>query len=197
MFNSKKLSLSLAIIVISIIVNVAYLYNYKESLIDKSKQEIIAVLEKAKQQASIYVEQHQSGTLSKTEAEQKLLDTLTSNNKGSHYIWINDNHAISRAHIRPEIIGKFQTSYIEHIKALENEDIAFITKTNIKPGIEQRVYKINGFTKLPKWDWVIGYGVYLDEVEQAVLSKIYKMLPINILILCFCGLILFINRTKN
>jgi len=195
--NSSKKSWLVATIVLSIIgSNIFYLFKIREQIVNEKKQSIVSVLNTAQKTASIYVKQHIDGLLTKRQAETALIEALTTNNKDFDYIWINDNDGIARAHIRPEIIGQFQSSYINHIAALKHKDIIFETKTNLKPKLEKIILKINGIAKIPDWDWVFGYGVYEDDIEDEFLEKSLKTIPYNI-ISTFALIFVAVYKTKK
>ncbi len=183
MKTSNQIGIALSIVIVSSVLTSAFgLYIFKEHLIESRKREISTILHFANAQASIYVEKHKDGLMSREEAEDEAVKALSKMNMGSHYIWANDHHAIARVHARPEIIGQFQTSYIHHMALLKSKVIAFHTETNIKPITNKRVMKINGISKLPQWDWVIGYGAYMDDIESDFLDAAAISFAVNLLI---------------
>ena len=184
MKTSKQFWIIISVIIsCSILTTILNLYAFKENLLESRKREITTILNFARNQSLIYVEKHKNGLLSREEAENAIIKALSAMNEGSRYIWANDNHAIARVHVRPEVLGKFQSSYIINMNLLKNKDTAFITETNVKPIIEKRVLKINGVTKIPDWNWVIGYGAYLDDIEEEFLDSAIKSILINSLII--------------
>jgi methyl-accepting chemotaxis protein len=161
-------------------------HSLKESLVEVKKQDITTVLNMARNQSSSYINQHKQGLLTKQEADKKIIEFLSGMQHEAAYIWANDNHGIARVHAREEITGQFQTSYIKHMAQLHDDNIVYYPVTNIKPVSNHRVLKINGFTKIPEWDWVIGFGVYMDDIEKVALKSMVPFIisgAISILIL--------------
>ncbi|WP_432468208.1 cache domain-containing protein [Agarivorans sp. Z349TD_8] len=157
-------------------VGVTGFYTFKESLIEAKKQEIELLLNIARQQSAIYIEQYHQGLLSKAETDQKIIKFLSGMRYGASYLWANDNNAIARVHIRERVIGQIQKSYVRHMENLVHEDILYVVETNIKPSNNTRTWKINGVTEIPEWKWVIGMGIYLDDVDNTLFTYISKFL---------------------
>lgn len=146
------------------------LYSVKNNLIDSRKHEIDTILHFARNQSMVFIDQYQNGKLSKQNAEAKITELLSGMREGASYIWANDDQAISRVHPRAEKLGKFQQSYAGQFASLQNQDFNFFTEDNIKPGTNKPVLKVNGYTKLPNLNWVIGIGVYMDDIQEQYYS---------------------------
>lgn len=169
MKNQKPLVTLLIVSLIAFVLLGFIGYHYtKQSVIATKKQEVETMLAIASKQSSVYIDQYKQGLLTKQQAEEKIIHFLSALQFESAYIWANDNFGIARVHARKEIIGQFQRSYVENMSALANKKIYYRTQANIKPISNQIVFKINGITKLPEWDWVIGYGIYMDDVNRLV-----------------------------
>lgn len=149
-------------------------------LIHSAKQEINSVLRFAAAQSIYYADQSVSGDISREEAEYKVTELLSQMRFGTNYIWANDNHAIARVHIRDDVIGTFQQSYMRHRSFITSpSDIAFEVDSNLKPVVDKKILKINGVILIPEWDWIIGYGLYFDDMNRIIWSH-FKMLLITV-----------------
>ena len=169
MKNQKPLVILLTVALIGFISTGFIGFQYtKEAVIASKKQDVETMLTIASNQSYVYIEQYKKGLLTKQETDEKIIHFLSAMQFKSAYIWANDNFGIARVHTRKEIIGQFQRSYVENMTELVNKKIYFRTQPNIKPISNQRVLKINGITKIPEWDWVIGYGLYMDDVNRVV-----------------------------
>lgn len=163
----KQLMIIVAISIIGYAIIGAYgLYSIKDNLIESRKHEIHTILNFARNQSNLYIQQSKNGQLSQPEAEKKVVELLSGMREGASYIWSNDNHAISRVHPRAEKLGKLQDSYAGQMQQLQGKDYDFTVEENIKPGTDVKVLKVNGFTKLPDWNWVVGFGVYMDDIQK-------------------------------
>ncbi|WP_421847435.1 methyl-accepting chemotaxis protein [Marinomonas sp.] len=149
-----------------IILGALALTTLRENLIDSRKHEIEKILTLAKNQATYFVELEKAGKLTRPEAEQRVVDALSTMREGASFVWSNDNKAIARVHIRESELGTFQKSYQGQIQQLKNTDIVFKVAPSKKPGTDYKVIKVNGMSKIPEWNWVIGYGVYMDDLQS-------------------------------
>ncbi len=105
------------------------------------------------------------------------LDTLRYGTNG--YIWIHDtNHTLLMHPFRKEAIGQnekelqdLKGNYINKIMtqtALNNKEGAFFDYYWYKPNSTVAVKKVSFVKHIPGWDWIIGTGVYLDDIESLV-----------------------------
>ena len=100
---------------------------------------------------------------------------------GSNYFWINDMDARIVMHpIKPELDGKDLSDFEDPSgKKLFSEFVATVKRSGeglvpylwSKPGSEQPVDKISYVKAFKPWDWVIGSGVYIDDVEATFLRN--------------------------
>lgn len=199
MKNQKPLVTLLIVSLIAFVLLGFIGYHYtKQSVIATKKQEVETMLAIASKQSSVYIDQYKQGLLTKQQAEEKMIHFLSALQFESAYIWANDNFGIARVHARKEIIGQFQQSYVEDMAALANKKIYYQTKFNLKPGLDERVLKSNGITKIPEWDWVIGYGIYMDGVNEIALNAQMPFIISLMLLMTLVTLVAFyLMRRKH
>ncbi|TDO95806.1 cache domain-containing protein [Marinomonas balearica] len=138
----------------------------KHNLIEARKHEATELLRFATQLAEHEIERFEKGELSRQEAENNIASTLSKFHKGASFIWANDGNAIARVHTRKDVIGTFQSSYAKYISILKANQFHFILGESRKPGSNDLYVKLNTMTLIPKWDWMIGYGLYMDELND-------------------------------
>lgn len=175
-FKQMKLSKQLAIIILVatfglVILGVVTLQTLRANLMSSGEHEITTILHLAKEQAKHYIELEQQNKISREEAEKKVIEVLSHMRYDSSYIWGNDNNAISRVHPNASNIGTFQPSYADHYKELSKKEFFIGVGEYPKPGTDKLFTKINGSTKLPHWDWIIGFGIYMDDVNEKYMSS--------------------------
>ncbi|TDO98657.1 methyl-accepting chemotaxis protein [Marinomonas balearica] len=196
---SKQLSLIVAIVAAGFIVLCVFALNtLKTNLVNGYQNEIKSVLTYSKNQALIYIEQEEKGLISREEAEKRVIELLSGVRQGASYIWANDHNSTARVHVKSEKIGTFQSSYAKDVAALKSASspFEFEVKLNEKPGVDHKVLKMNGKTFIPKWNWVMGIGVYMDDVDQAYWNFATKFIIIALIILAaITGVCLFMFRT--
>ena len=183
-----KLSKQLAIIIFVaafglVILGAVTLQTLRSNLMSSGENEIETILSLAKAQAKYYIDLEQQNKMSREEAEERVIEVLSNMRFGSSYIWGNDSNSISRVHPKASNLGTFQKSYKRDFDKLQNVDFAIKIGEYPKPGTESRVTKINGSTILPGWDWVIGYGIYMDDVNQKYMDSAISFTAIALVIL--------------
>ncbi|MET0123752.1 MAG: cache domain-containing protein [Candidatus Thiodiazotropha sp. 6PLUC9] len=168
----------------------------KETLIESKKEDIATVLNVARHQSAKFINQYHQGILSKEQTDDKIIEFLSGMRYESNYVWANDNNAIARVHVREEVIGQFQKSYARYIDELTDDNFLYDTDTNIKPGIDKKVMKINGMAKIPEWEWIVGYGIYMDDFNQT-LYELVKVFIFSVAISIFVVIAVAIASIKR
>ncbi|QKJ22405.1 methyl-accepting chemotaxis protein [Poseidonibacter lekithochrous] len=128
--------------------------------------------------------------------------------KGNGYFWVNDsNHVVIMHSIKSSIDGKSMYDlqdpngkylYREIVKAAnQNAKGGVVDYMWSKPGSETPQPKISYVKKFEPWDWIIGTGVYVDdietkiaEMEQETEDKILEVIIRNCVILFVIMIIL-------
>ncbi len=101
--------------------------------------------------------------------------------KGNGYFWINDsNHEVIMHPIKASMNGKNMADlqdpngkyiYREIVKAANaNEEGGEIRYSWEKPGKSNPQPKISYVQKFGPWDWIIGTGVYVDDIEAKIVE---------------------------
>ncbi len=93
---------------------------------------------------------------------------------GSEYFWINDMKPAMVMHpVKPELDGKDLSTiadpsgkklFVEFVEAVKRNGAGFVSYQWPKPGADQPVPKISYVKGFAPWGWVIGSGIYIDDV---------------------------------
>ena len=181
---SKQLSIITFVAALGLIIlGAVTLQTLRTNLLSSGQHEIETVLTLAKAQAKHYIDLEQKNEMSREEAEEKVIEVLSNMRFGTSYIWANDSNSISRVHPKDSNRGHFQKSYKEDFEKLKNIEFAIKVGKYPKPGTSELVTKINGSTTLPNWDWVIGYGIYMDDVNDKFMDSAISFTAIAMVIL--------------
>jgi methyl-accepting chemotaxis protein len=129
----------------------------------------IAILEQ-------YYKMEQSGALTREAAQEQAKATIATMRygKGSGYFWINDMVPTMVMHpIKPEMNGKNLTGdkdpngkflFVEFVKTVQASGQGFVDYYWPKPGSPDPVEKFSHVAGFTPWGWVIGTGVYVDDL---------------------------------
>ncbi len=135
----------------------------------------------------------QSGQISRQEAQRRALDAIrTMRYDGENYFWINDMHPTMIQHpIKPEMNGKDLSSYkdpagkalfVEAVEAARTPEGGFVLYHWTRPGQTAQEEKLSYVRQFEPWGWVVGTGVYLEDINAA--WRGYAKLAATIASLC-------------
>ncbi len=122
------------------------------------------------------------GKLPQDEARQQALAVIRGlRYGGNEYFWVNDMHPNMIMHpIKPEMDGTdisvFKSStgqflFNDFVRLVKADGAGFVHYLWPKPGADKPVMKVSFVKGFAPWGWVIGSGVYADNVDAAVLSR--------------------------
>ena len=108
------------------------------------------------------------------------------------YFWVNDMHPTMIMHPdKTELDGKDLSDYkdtngkrlfAEVVETVKNKGAGFVYYYWQKPGFQQPVRKLSYVKGFAPWGWVIGSGVYLDDVDAVFHSGVRQDIFILLLI---------------
>ena len=118
------------------------------------------------------------GKLSRIEAQRQAMETIrTMRYEGNNYFWINDDHPTMIMHpMKPELEGTDLTNlrdptgkavFVEFVEAARTPEGGFVHYLWPKPGKQEPVAKLSFVKRFAAWGWIIGTGIYIDDVNQA------------------------------
>ena len=158
---------------------------------------------------SVIALQHEletAGKLTRQHAQANAIATIRAMRyQGSNYFWINDEHPTMIMHpTKPELDGRDLTDYkdpngkalfVEAVKAARNPDGGFVYYYWPKPGQEKPVPKLSFVKLFQPWGWVIGTGIYIDDVDAAWQASAWRAAGLTLV--CLIPLMLVSIRTSR
>lgn len=124
----------------------------------------------------------QEGKITEVEAKRLAKETISNMRyQGVEYFWINDTKNKMMMHaVKPDLNGKDMTDFTDpdgkHVFALftkmaiENKE-GFVHYKWPKVGSDLPVDKVSFVKLFDKWNWVVGTGVYIDDVDAIIAKK--------------------------
>ncbi|BBO82899.1 methyl-accepting chemotaxis protein [Desulfosarcina ovata subsp. sediminis] len=101
--------------------------------------------------------------------------------KGEDYFWINDMTPKMVMHpIKPELDGKDLSDFkdpsgkrlfMAFVDVSRTKGEGFVDYLWPMPGHDQPVAKLSYVKYFAPWGWIVGTGIYLDDVEQAIVKE--------------------------
>ncbi|WP_374033866.1 methyl-accepting chemotaxis protein [Bdellovibrio bacteriovorus] len=160
----------------------------RENMYEDRRVAIRATVDIATKVLEFYHDQYQQKILTEDEAKKQALAAVAKlRYSGNEYFWINDLHPTMLMHpIKPELNGKdlsgfkdpngfhLFVAFAEKGKTAEGE--GFVPYLWPKPGSPNPEPKISFVRNFKPWQWIVGSGVYVDDVETAIASFRNKVL---------------------
>lgn len=120
--------------------------------------------------------------LSEEERKKLALSALASMRyDGENYLWVNDSRPYMVMHpIKPELNGKDlgnladpkgKKLFVAFADIVRKQGSGIEDYYWPKPGSSEPVKKLSFVKLFQPWDWIIGTGIYIDDVEAAVLTR--------------------------
>jgi len=134
-----------------------------------------------------------SGGITVEEAQKRAISLLKEMRyDGKEYFWINDMQPRMIMHpTKPELDGtdigttkdpNGKLPFVEMVNVVRAGGAGFVNYDWPRPGSESPVPKISYVKAYQPWNWVIGSGVYVDDIDQAVNNYAWKLGGIVLLI---------------
>jgi methyl-accepting chemotaxis protein len=115
------------------------------------------------------------------EDAKKEISALRYGSQSKDYFWINDMHPTMVMHpIKPALNGKDLSDYKdpdgkhlfnEFVKVCREKGEGFVDYMWPKPGHDKPVQKLSYVKLFKPWNWVVGTGIYLDDIKAVEIQK--------------------------
>lgn len=181
-FDSWRVSVRIQVLVgLSLagllLLTIAASLQLRTSMLEDRKNKVKNLVEYALTQFAFYDKEARSGRLTLEQAQQSAKETLRVARYGNNdYFWINDMHPRSVMHpIKPEVEGTDVSGskdaagaplYQKFVDTVKASGAGFVEYRWIRtpggPGVPKLSY-VKGFEP---WGWVIGTGIYIDDVDK-------------------------------
>ncbi|MFZ1614093.1 MAG: methyl-accepting chemotaxis protein, partial [Holophaga sp.] len=153
---------------------------FGETFMQARKDAVRQVVEAAVSVLAAQEAKVKAGTLSRGDAQQRALEILQAlRYEGSNYVWIQSQGPVMVQHpFKPDLNGKpldtfkdvkGQLMFIALEKAaLQSPEGGFHDYYWSKPGLTGDFPKVSFVKQYGPWGWIVGSGVYVDEVDRQV-----------------------------
>jgi methyl-accepting chemotaxis protein len=167
------------------------LFDARSELVQSQTETGLALLQ-------AYGAREASGELTREEAQEAALDAVRElRYLGDEYFWINDHTPTMVMHpINPALDGEnlqgFEDPdgfrlFVGFVETVEAEGEGFVPYLWPKPGSEQPQPKISYVAGYEPWGWVIGTGLYVDDVQSTFLAQAVRQGGFATLVLLILG----------
>ena len=182
-----KIYLIMILIILTFTLCVSWLYiGYRNQIYTTAEKKLTVAVETAWGIIDHY-SQSVGNSLSLEQAQTLAKDTIKDLRfeDGKIYFWINDAQPKMIMHpIKPELDGKDLSGstdpdglhlFVEMVKVTEKNGSDFVKYQWPKPGKDKPQPKLSYVKKHPGWNWIVGSGVYIDDLNSKVSKAFYKV----------------------
>jgi methyl-accepting chemotaxis protein len=154
-----------------------WLNTMQATLMTDRQDRVRALVETAESVVSHFGNRQKAGELSLAEAQAAALAAVKAlRYDQNNYFWINDFQPKMVMHpFKPELDGKDLSEFkdpagtrlfIEFVNTVKTNGQGFVDYLWPKPGLEKPVAKISFVKGYTPWGWIIGSGIYIDDVDE-------------------------------
>jgi methyl-accepting chemotaxis protein len=203
---AKKIYLIMGLLIVLFSCSSLWLYaQYRDNLFEGRQRELTIAVETAWGIID-HCNREVGKDFSQAEAQALAISTIRAMRyQGNGYFWINDSQPTMILHpISPGLEGQDLSAkkdpdglylFKEMVRVAQAEGAGFVRYQWEKPGSREPQAKLSYVKLHPAWNWVIGSGLYIDDLEAATNQVFWSVMSILLAaILVSGGLVFFLAR---
>ncbi|MBF0175484.1 MAG: methyl-accepting chemotaxis protein [Magnetococcales bacterium] len=156
----------------------------KNALLEDRELKTKSVVESVFGILAIFESQEKTGQLTRQQAQDAAIRMVKGlRYEGENYFWINDMYPKMVMHaLKPELDGKDLSShadpdgkklFVAMAEVVRQKGEGFVNYRWPKPGFNQPVPKVSYVRGFAPWGWIVGSGIYLDDVEAIFMERLW------------------------
>lgn len=172
--------------------------NYRSTLMKERQDKTQKLVENAYNLIAYYHGKSLDGELTEGQSRRYALDSIKQLSLDQDgYFWVMDTHPSMVMHpIQPALNGMDLTDYVgpdgkqlfmDMVSIAKMNGAGFIKYSWTRPkSPSDRLYpKVSYIKSFVPWDWIVGSGVYVDDVDSAFWNAVYIAIAISVALLMF------------
>jgi methyl-accepting chemotaxis protein len=149
----------------------------------------------------------QKGGVSDADAQKRAMARIGALRYGNNdYFWINDMHPKMVMHpIKPEMNGNDLSTYkdpngkllfVDFVDAVKKSGSGFVPYEWPKPGFDKPQPKLSYVVGFAPWNWLVGTGVYIDDLKAQTWASTQRSLIVaGVILLFMLAVSIFVARS--
>jgi len=173
------------------------------SLMENRRQNVQQQVETAYGLLEHFQAQARAGTLSEPQARSAAIAALKDLRYGAgDYFWINDMQPVMVMHpTKPALDGKDLSGvkdpdgvylFRAFVDTVQRQQGGFVAYQWPKPGKDRPQPKISYVKGFVPWGWIVGSGIYVDDVNEAFWSQARTLLWQGLVLVVLIGLVMWV-----
>ena len=195
--RSRLLGLIALAVLGVLIVAIMSSFILKQQMLEDRQEKLRNLVELSIQLAEQGHAKEQAGKMNRSEAQAEVIASIKAlRYSGKEYFWINDMQPRMVMHaIKPELDGKDLSAskdpdgkllFVSMVDVVKQQGKGFVDYQWPKPGADQPQAKLSFVQGFAPWGWVIGTGVYIEDISQ----QFWQTLLTEFLIIVLCTAVL-------
>ncbi|MGF1750911.1 methyl-accepting chemotaxis protein [Vibrio cionasavignyae] len=193
----NRLYLLILVVSVALLVPLALsLVDYDKSLTEAKQTKTRHLVESAYTLVNHYYQKQQSGAMTQSEAQSAASQAIQAlRYETNDYFWINDMAPNMIMHpLKPKLVGQNLSQisdpngkrlFVDMVEVAKSKQSGFVNYMWPKPGADAPVEKISYIKAFTPWGWIIGTGVYVDDIQALVWNEIKKVMTSVLVALVF------------
>ncbi|NGZ29219.1 MAG: methyl-accepting chemotaxis protein, partial [Magnetococcales bacterium] len=179
------------------------LFSLEQAMMEDRQSRTRMLVEVAHGVMDHFYQKEKAGTLPRIDAQNAAKEAIkTLRYQEKDYFWINDMQPVMVMHpYKPELDGKNVSEskdpagkflFREFVRVVQEKGGGFVDYQWPKPGMDKPAPKISYVKGFQPWGWIIGSGIYVDDVETAFWQKARYDLSQLVVALIFMAVVSFL-----
>jgi len=159
-------------------------------MLQERQQSIRLLVTLAGKQVAHFQELEKSGKLSRDDAQAAAKEALRALHNGDDYVFVRSGDKLLMSLVHPDsrkegkennggIMPNGQSLTELYLAALQKDNFAFVSVRTKRPSGDVEVPKISAILRIPDWNWVLGTGVFVDDIDTAFWRYLSQFLLIG------------------
>jgi methyl-accepting chemotaxis protein len=175
--------------------------------VEARQAKLKALTESARTTIAGFQERERKGELTRAEAQKLAIAAVkTMRYDEGDYFWINDMRPVMVAHpMKPELERQSlretkdpdgKRLFVAFVDVVKADGAGFVAYKWARPGDEEPVPKLSYVAGFKPWGWVVGTGVYVDDIDAVVRAEMITVAwQTGLILLAICLLAFVIGRS--
>jgi methyl-accepting chemotaxis protein len=168
-----------------LIIAMVSLNTLKNTMLDEREAQLSLLVTLAKASLEKVYGMEQSGKLTREQAQAQAKLIIGSYAKDQNYFFVRGyTDDVNYVHPNPKRVGIQDKTAKEdgdrYRAALAGREIGILQAVGTRPNTTEKVQKLYAVVKFEPWDWTVGFGAYIDDINKAFYHNALILLLIGV-----------------
>ncbi len=184
--RTRILLLCLAALLGMVVLAVVSLTTLRQTMMKERVAQLSTLVVLAQSALEKLHEQETAGKLTREEAQKQGKLIISSFRKDELYFFVRGySDDVNLVHPNPKRVGIVDAkggkeAGVRYRTALEGKAVGTVIALGTRPGTKDEVEKLYAVVHFKPWDWIVGFGDYIDDIEKAFWRTAAVMLSIGV-----------------